>query len=73
MARTDVGGSFRYLPATDRWTPTLFTEDVDDPGPADYRVESLAVAPTDADRWYVAGGDSLTEARGRVLVSADGG
>ncbi len=50
VVRTDVGGAFRYDPATARWQQMLILGNVEDPEPGDYQVESIAIAPSDPDR-----------------------
>lgn len=72
-ARADVGGAYRWDEARARWTQMLRLDTVQDPEPADYAVESLGVAPSDADVLYASVGDTLDARRGRVLRSTDGG
>ena len=72
-ARTDIGGAYRFEPATNAWTPLLdhlSKADADLMG-----VLSLAVDPNDADRLYAACGLYLDEfsRNGALLVSADRG
>ncbi len=68
-ARTDIGGAYRFEPATRSWLPLLdqlSKSQTDLSG-----VLSLAVDPNDADRVYVAGGLYLdTEARGGALLAS---
>ncbi len=78
IARTDVGGAYRYDRATRTWQQLLLADRVQDPKENDYAVDSVALAPTDPDRIYLAAGESDDNAgpgsrRGRVLVSRDGG
>jgi photosystem II stability/assembly factor-like uncharacterized protein len=73
VARTDVGGAFLYDDAASRWQPLMEFDRVADPDPGDHQVESIAIAPSDPDRLYIAVGETFTDPRGRVLVSTDGG
>ncbi len=73
VARTDVGGAFLYDEAASRWEPLLVLDRVADPVPSDHQVESVAIAPSDPDRIYLAVGENFTDPGGRVLVSDDGG
>ena len=82
-ARTDVGGAYRWEDESGRWRQ-LFNASamqVDDLGPSDYSVASIAVAPSDGDVVYAAvgydfdpedPGDELSRG-GRLLRSVDGG
>jgi hypothetical protein len=71
VARTDVGGAFVHDQESARWKPLLGFDRIADPLPGDYQVESIALAPSDADRLYLAAGEGGPE--GRVLASDDGG
>jgi hypothetical protein len=73
VARTDVGGAFRYDAAAGRWQQMLILGNVEDPVPADYQVESIAIAPSDPNRLHLAVGDDVEERSGRILTSLDGG
>ncbi len=73
FARTDVGGAFVYDRATSRWQQVLLHDTVEDPVESDYQVEAVAIAPSDSSRLYLSAGNSFDDARGRVLVSSDGG
>ena len=72
-ARTDIGGAYRWEPATKQWTPLL-----DWLGPDDwnlYGVESIGVDPTNANRVYLAVG-TYTQSwagNGAILRSSDQG
>jgi hypothetical protein len=72
-ARTDIGGAYRFEPATRSWIPLLdqLTKSQTDLS----GVLSLALDPNDPDRLYVAGGLYLgPQARnGALLASADRG
>lgn len=72
-ARTDVGGAYRWDRETSTWDQMITASGVEAPEAADYRVESLAVAPSDGNVVYAAVGSSLDEEQGRVLRSDDGG
>lgn len=89
VARTDVGGAYRWDATTRRWvqllTATAITDGTATLGRAELHVLSVALAPSDADRMYLAVGDDgnpgdggegeggeLTR-NGLVLVSDDGG
>lgn len=72
-ARTDIGGAYRFEPATQSWVPLL-----DHLSKADgdlMGVLSLAVDPNDADRLYLACGLYLGDWRrnGALLASTDRG
>ncbi len=78
IARTDVGGAYRYDRTTRTWQQLLLADRVQDRQENDYAVDSIALAPSDPDRIYLAAGESDDNAgpgarRGRVLVSRDGG
>ena len=73
FARTDVGGAYRWDDLASSWRQVIVAPGVPDARRADYGVLSLAVAPSDGDVVYVATGDTLGRARGRVLRSDDGG
>lgn len=73
VVRTDVGGAFRYDTAARRWQQMLLLGNVEDPVPADYQVESIAIAPSAPDQLHLAVGDDVDERSGRVLTSVDGG
>jgi hypothetical protein len=71
FARTDVGGAYRYSPATKRWLPIT-----DSIGHADGNltgVESIAADPVDPNRVYVAAGQYVTAGNGFILASTDMG
>ena len=73
-ARSDVGGAYRWVEATRRWEQMIVSPGVPDPQPtADYRVESIAVAPSNGSVVYVAVGADHKRSAGRVLRSDDGG
>ena len=73
-ARTDIGGAYRWNPATGRWVPLLDWVGWDDWG---YNgVVSLATDPVEPDRVYVAAGmytNSWDPHNGAILRSADRG
>ncbi len=71
LMRTDVGGLYRR--DGEAWTQLLHHDRVDDPQLGDWQVASAVVAPSDPDRLYIAAGNSLGDAEGRVLISADRG
>jgi photosystem II stability/assembly factor-like uncharacterized protein len=73
LARTDVGGAYRWVSADRRWTPLLTGDGVAEPEPDDYQIEAMAIAPSDPDRLYLSVGATLKDPLGRVLVSSDGG
>ncbi len=72
-ARTDVGGAYRWQPGRQRWAQMITAAGVPGLRQGDYQVEALAVAPSDGAVVYVAVGDTLGSATGRVLRSGDGG
>ena len=80
-ARTDVGGAYRWSAADSRWVQMLKASNMPDvqAGGA-LSVDSIAVAPSQPQRVYVAigndgnpSGTDETPATGRILVSDDGG
>ena len=73
LAKTDVGGVYRWIEADRRWEQLLSFEGVEEPNPLDYNVEAMAIAPSDPDRLYLSVGNSFNEPSGRVLISRDGG
>lgn len=83
VARTDVGGAYRWDAASGRWVQLLTSTAATDGtslGRAELHVLSVALAPSDADRVYVAVGDDgnpgegdALARNGMVLVSDDGG
>jgi xyloglucan-specific exo-beta-1,4-glucanase len=68
--RTDVGGAYRWNPVDQSWTS------ITDWIPADdrdlYRIESLAVAPTDPGTVYLAGGSGWA-GNSSIMKSTDQG
>lgn len=81
-ARTDVGGGYRWDPASSSWEQILRTGRLDEGElePADYSVLSIAVAASDPDRVIVLagsdhepGGGEEAPQTGRILRSDDGG
>ncbi len=73
LARTDVGGVYKWDAAGSAWRQLLSFEGVMDPAGSDWEVEAMAIAPSDPNRLYLSTGDSLDAAEGRVLASSDGG
>ena len=82
-ARTDVGGAYRFDPATSTWRQLLVAGSLEDGElhEGDYFVASITVSPSDPDVVAVAVGDDFNpdpgeevgERDGRVLWSTDGG
>ncbi len=72
-ARSDVGGAYRRQARGGAWVPLVTADRTHTPLPADYRVASIAVAPSDADVVYLATGEDSDDPAGRVLASRDGG
>ena len=73
-ARTDIGGAYRWNPATSRWIPLLDWVGWDNWG--FNGVSSLAADPVDANRVYAAVGmytNSWDPNNGAILRSADQG
>jgi len=69
-ARTDIGGVYRWNPTTRQWIPLL-----DFLGGGDYNLqgpESVALDPTDPNRFYVAAG-MYTNGESAILASTDQG
>jgi hypothetical protein len=70
FARTDVGGAYRFDPASTRWAPIT-----DWVGKTNYNligIESIAVDPVDPTRVYLAAGE-YTSTNGFILSSTDMG
>jgi hypothetical protein len=68
--RTDVGGAYRWNPADQSWTPITDWIKADDRDL--YRIESLAVAPTDPGTVYLAGGSGWA-GNSSIMKSTDQG
>lgn len=73
LARTDVGGVYRYDEQARRWDQLITYDGVDAPELQDYQIEAMAIAPSDHDRIYLSTGENVDEAVGRILSSRDGG
>ncbi len=76
IARTDVGGAYRFDRSTERWEQLILASTVTERDVGDYFVESVAISPSDPDRIHLSVGISnneIGERRGRVLSSDDGG
>jgi hypothetical protein len=73
LARTDVGGMYRWIDGERVWEQLIDAEGVSEPELQDYQVEAMAIAPSDVDRFYISTGSSVEEPTGRILTSADGG
>ena len=79
--RTDVGGAYRWDPASESWTQLLNASSLPGARPGDVvSVDSIAVAPSLGTRVYLALGNDENPApdtpligEGRILVSDDGG
>jgi hypothetical protein len=71
-ARTDVGGAYRWDPATSTWTP--LTDGVGfGGGDSDFHgAESLAVDPTNDQLLYMVAG-TKTDTNGRIYISSNRG
>ncbi|GCE25145.1 hypothetical protein KDA_06290 [Dictyobacter alpinus] len=72
-ARTDVGGAYRWNESTQTWTQLIVTPAVPNPAAGDYNVESIAVSKTNSQVVYVAVGDDIGNATGRILKSTNRG
>ncbi|PZW32775.1 hypothetical protein EI42_01867 [Thermosporothrix hazakensis] len=73
-ARTDIGGAYRWDPATGSWTQLLAWVGPDQWNMAG--VESIATDPVDPNRLYIAAGtytNSWTDQNGVILRSTDRG
>ena len=74
LARTDVGGAYRFDRATERWEQLILAGSVADREVGDYFVESLAISESDPNTIYLTAGQSHSGGdRGRLLISRDGG
>lgn len=74
VARTDVGGAYRFDRGSGRWEQLILADTVADREVGDYFVESVAISASDPARVYLAAGQSNSGGdRGRLLVSSDGG
>ncbi len=72
-SRTDVGGAYRWDETAKRWHQLITATGVPGPHGSDFNVESLNLAPSNAQVLYAAVGGALNTARGRILRSADAG
>ncbi|GCE11221.1 CBM96 family carbohydrate-binding protein [Tengunoibacter tsumagoiensis] len=75
-ARADVGGAYRWNASTQQWTQLLIANNVPDPSPSDYNVESIAVSKTNDQVVYIAVGSDYsgsTAETGRILKSTNQG
>lgn len=70
FARTDVGGAYRFDPASGRWAP--ITDWVGKTNSNLIGIESIAADPTDPNRVYLAAGE-YTSTYGFILSSTDMG
>jgi hypothetical protein len=70
FVRTDVGGAYRFDPASGRWAP--LTDWVGKPDSNLIGIESIAVDPVDPNRVYLAAGE-YTSTNGFILSSTDMG
>jgi xyloglucan-specific exo-beta-1,4-glucanase len=73
-ARTDMGGAYRWSPATSSWIP--LTDSFDQDEYSYYGIESIAPDPTDANRVYAAVGmytNDWLPNNGAILRSTDKG
>jgi hypothetical protein len=72
-ARTDIGGAYRWNPATSSWTP--ITDGIGFNGGESrfHGVESLALDPNNDQRVYLATGLYTFEGNGRLYASTDRG
>ncbi len=73
VAKTDVGGAYLWNAESAVWEQLLIETAVPNPQQNDYAVESVAIAPSDSERLYIAAGNDTDSANGRILASADGG
>ena len=71
FARTDVGGAYRFAPATGRWM--AITDWVGHDNSNLMGIESIAADPIDPNRVYLAAGTYLTAGNGAILRSTDMG
>jgi hypothetical protein len=69
FARTDVGGAYRFAPATGRWM--AITDWVGHDNSNLMGIESIAADPVDPNRVYLAAGTYLTAGNGAILRSTD--
>lgn len=74
IARTDVGGAYRYNRGAARWEQMVLADAVTNRDIGDYFVESAVISPSDPNRIYLTAGQSFESGeRGRLLASTDGG
>jgi hypothetical protein len=71
FARTDVGGAYRFDPASGRWAP--ITDWVSKPNSNLIGIESIATDPVDPSRVYLAAGEYTSGGDGFILSSTDMG
>jgi hypothetical protein len=72
-ARTDVGGAYRWDPATMGWTPIANRGSRRAAGSRFHGIESVALDPNDDQPIYIATGKHTFEANGRIFASSDRG
>lgn len=65
--RTDMGGAYRWNPASSRWIPIL-----EDQNASDFGIECIAVDPLNARTVYIQTGKYLGD-KARILKSKDAG
>ena len=73
LARTDVGGAYRWNDDGRSWHQLISYEGVAEPVLSDWTIESIAVAPSDPTRFYLSTGKSEESSVGRILRSSDAG
>jgi hypothetical protein len=71
FARTDVGGAYRFDPASGRWAP--LTDWVGHANSNLIGIESIATDPVDPNRVYLAAGEYTSAGPGSILSSTDMG
>ncbi|MGM9490435.1 dockerin [Ideonella sp. YS5] len=72
-ARTDIGGAYRWNPATSSWTPITDGAGFGATESRYHGVESIAVDPNDDRLVYMATGMYTFEGNGRLYISSDRG
>jgi hypothetical protein len=72
-ARTDVGGAYRWDSANSKWIRITLASSIPSPVAADNNVESIAISKTNDQVVYIAVGNNINSADGRILKSTNRG
>ena len=72
-ARTDIGGAYRWNPATSSWTPITDGAGFGAAESSHHGVESIAIDPANDQRVYMVTGMTLGNGNGRLYISSNRG